>query len=339
MDTKPLVTVYIPIYNAEKYLMQCLKSIVEQTYKNLEIICVDDQSSDSSSNIVKDYMKTDKRIKLITRKGTKGGEAVVRNLAVANANGKYVASCDADDYMLPSMIDKMVSSIEKESSDIIYCERYSFIDGKNDLKHEKFRKWLRCSLSPLSRDDVEPKIFDIPPEAWIKLVKTDIAKKIKFPEYILIGTDSCQSIELLLNSKRISFISEPLYCYRIRKDSLSHASGKIKVHQAYMFEYIFDILYKYNKLSSCIHPFLKLLYSSAINNYFQLAPSDRELYRNIIRIFLSKHKRVFNYRSTCLKLKLWIFYVLYKIIPGGRSKLRNFFKFYYKQNLFVKIFW
>ena len=116
------VSVILPIYNEEKYLAQCLDSICGQTLKEIEIICVDDGSTDNSTHILKDYAKKDSRITLITQENQFAGAA--RNKGMACAVGKYLSFLDADDYYAPEMLEKMVKEAEENRADIVMC-RYS----------------------------------------------------------------------------------------------------------------------------------------------------------------------------------------------------------------------
>ncbi len=93
-----MISVIVPVYNVEKYLSKCLDSIINQTYQNLEIICVDDGSTDSSPMILEEYAKKDSRIKIITRQN--GGLSAARNTGVKNATGEFVSFVDSDDWIL-----------------------------------------------------------------------------------------------------------------------------------------------------------------------------------------------------------------------------------------------
>ena len=114
------VSVIIPVYNAEKYLPECMESILSQTYKNIEIICVDDGSTDSSAKIIKFYQKIDKRINLIQQTNQYAGAA--RNHGFDVSGGDYIMFLDADDYFEHNLIEKMVSAIYEKNADIVICQ-------------------------------------------------------------------------------------------------------------------------------------------------------------------------------------------------------------------------
>lgn len=129
---KGLVSVIVPVYNTEKYLRQCINSIIDQTYRKLEIILVDDGSTDRSGSICEEYAKQDSRIKVIHQKN--GGLSAARNAALDVAAGEYIGFVDSDDYILPGMYENMVHCIEKQEADICVCMyRYEDEDGRRRL--------------------------------------------------------------------------------------------------------------------------------------------------------------------------------------------------------------
>ena len=114
-----LISIIVPVYNVEAYIHQCIKSIIEQSYKNLEIILVDDGSKDKSGKICDDYARKDKRIKVIHKKN--GGLSDSRNAGITVATGKYIAFVDSDDWIEKNMYEKMYNECEKFGADICIC--------------------------------------------------------------------------------------------------------------------------------------------------------------------------------------------------------------------------
>ena len=113
---KPLISIIIPVYNAEKYLPNCLDSVINQTYKNLEIILVDDGSTDKSSEICDEYAQKDFRIKLIHKEN--GGVSSARNAGLALVSGDYIAWVDSDDFVAPDYIEYMYKLLKEYDADI-----------------------------------------------------------------------------------------------------------------------------------------------------------------------------------------------------------------------------
>ncbi len=128
MSETPLVSVIIPVYNAEKYLRECLDSVINQTLTEIEIICVDDGSTDSSLNILREYEAKDRRFRVLTQKNQFAG--VARNNGMAIAKGTFFAFLDADDYYTPDALGVLYSLAEQHSLDIIKASFFNLETGE-----------------------------------------------------------------------------------------------------------------------------------------------------------------------------------------------------------------
>ncbi|MBQ8784417.1 MAG: glycosyltransferase family 2 protein [Alphaproteobacteria bacterium] len=124
------VTVVIPVYNVEKYLEQCLDSVINQTYKDIEIICINDGSTDNSITILEKYALSDNRIKIISQ--TNQGISAARNAGIKVATGKYITFLDSDDFLSRDAIEKMVTAIENNYVDFVVCQAHAFAETEAD---------------------------------------------------------------------------------------------------------------------------------------------------------------------------------------------------------------
>lgn len=204
------ISIVIPIYNVEKYLRQCLESVINQTYKNLEIICIDDGSPDNSIEILKDYENKDERIKIIRQENK--GLAETRNVGIKNTTGEFIFFLDSDDWLPLNAIEILLNTQQKMKSDIVIGgrinvigeQRNSFIPRFED-KNYCFEEYLINSL----------KTNQFRPAAWGKLYRTDIIKKydFKFPKGYLYE-DLLFVFLYLYYSKKIYTLSENVYYYR-----------------------------------------------------------------------------------------------------------------------------
>ena len=131
MSNNPLITVIVPVYNVEKYLTRCVDSIINQTYKNLEIILVDDGSTDSSPAICDNYAKKDSRINVIHKQNN--GASSARNAALDIASGDYIGFVDSDDYINRDMYASLFDSIVDSGSDMAICESEYVVNGVSDF--------------------------------------------------------------------------------------------------------------------------------------------------------------------------------------------------------------
>jgi len=239
----PIISVIVPIYGTEKYLDKCLRSVREQTLKDIEIICVDDCSPDNSYKIVEKHKKQDNRIKLIRHKKNLGlGGA--RNTAIRAAKAEYIASVDSDDYISPNMLEILWEATDGGWFDIVCCGFNSVdIDG-NILSQHEYPKRQYCN------DDNSVNIFTaLNPAFWNKLWRTSLFtdNAITFPNKDFYE-DMSTTPQVLAKSRYIKVIQDRLYQYLIRPESISTSySDKHIIDYFRGFELIFDFLDK-NKL-------------------------------------------------------------------------------------------
>ena len=204
------ISVIVPIYKVEKYIHRCIDSIINQTYKNLEIILVDDGSPDSCPRICDEYAKKDKRIKVIHKEN--GGLSDARNKGVDIATGDYIAFVDSDDYIHPNMYEVLIYELEKNNSDIALC-KYKIVYEKSKITTEidgKFEVYSLNNLQALDsmygKDGVD---FIV---AWNKLYKKDLFNKIRYPVG-KIHEDEYTTYKLLFASKNVIYIEYELYYF------------------------------------------------------------------------------------------------------------------------------
>ena len=134
-----MVSVIVPVYNVEKYLRQCLDSVLNQTYTDFEMILVDDGSTDASGKICDDYAQKDSRITVIHKEN--GGQSIARNMGMDATRGEYIYFLDSDDYIREDALEKLVSALEKTGADFVFFERYEFYDemSRSAKKKKAFR--------------------------------------------------------------------------------------------------------------------------------------------------------------------------------------------------------
>lgn len=225
----PLVSVIIPIYNQEKYLRECLDSICNQSLPNIEIICVNDGSTDKSSEILENYVKQDSRIRILSQKNQGAGAA--RNLGMKVAKGEYLSFLDSDDIFEPLMLETMVRAIEKDNADVLVCrsDRFDTNTGIRESMPWSIRKDLLPNFIPFNSADVKKNFFELfvwwP---WDKLFRKSFIDSLKIRYQNLRTTNDlffvCASV---LMAERISCVPEVLIHQRINlKTSLSSTREK-----------------------------------------------------------------------------------------------------------------
>lgn len=216
-----MISVIVPIYQVEAYLDQCVKSIINQSFKELEIILVDDGSPDNCPAICDSWAEKDKRIKVIHKPN--GGLSDARNAGLEIATGEYISFIDSDDWILPEMYERMLYLMQKENADICACNIRSCYPEHEEVWgcKEYFAGKSEQILDMLYSDT------KYPVSAWNKLYKSECWKELRFPVG-KICEDAFTTYQLVHNAERIVQVPEAYYCYRIRPQSIMTSAFSIK---------------------------------------------------------------------------------------------------------------
>ncbi len=248
----PYVSVLIPVYNVEKYLEKCLNSVLRQTLMNIEIICVNDGSTDGSLEILKRYQKQDSRIVIVDKEN--GGLPSARNAGIEKAKGKYIGFVDSDDYVEPNMFQKLYETAEQDNSEVVICGAHIFPESP------RADQWLYSCLSPQYG---HYKKFDsrllfefvyTTPFLWRVFVKRSLIERYNFrlDENILLGEDKNFQAKIYPKAKGITVIPDKLYHYCwYREDSMMqkdvyHISSKKAIGHAALVKNIGEMMVKEN---------------------------------------------------------------------------------------------
>ena len=227
------ISVIVPVYNTKEELIPCLKSICSQTYKELEIICVDDGSTDGSGQVVDEFAEKDKRIVVFHQKN--GGEGNARNQGLAMATGDYLAFCDCDDWIGQGMYENLARALEKDNLDLAASGWYrvtgpSFLEMKNDLPvnpgvfgRDELLKYLYM------RDSYRGFAY-----MWNKLYRREALEgrkggRILFDETLKLGGDVVYLADVALRVKRAKYIGKAFYYYNQREESGCHTKDVEKL--------------------------------------------------------------------------------------------------------------
>lgn len=237
------ISVIIPVYNSEKYICQCLDSILSQSINELEVICIDDCSQDNSYRIMKEYADKDKRIMIIKNRQNKG-QSFSRNKGIELATGKYIYFMDSDDYIKSEALEKLYDISETNKLDVLFYGSETIID---DVE-EKYSFSDNPSIFPNYMDGKKYFIYSIKKNTmqvapWCALYSRQyiVAKKIRFVPGI-IDEDFLFYIESLFNAKRVSAIDDKLYFYRIHSNSTT-----VKRDDKHNLKRIYSTMVRLNK--------------------------------------------------------------------------------------------
>lgn len=309
------ISVIIPTYNTGNVLEKCLNSILNQTYKNLEIFLINDGSSDNITNkICYDFSLKDSRIKYMNN--SNHGVSYSRNLGLELATGDYITFVDADDYLEEDCFESMIGYLEKNYDFVRY--NLNKIEGKNfDNLHELSDSVI--NLNDENKDNLIRHFLtydqNIPCFVWLLFIRNDISKKIKFNEKLTIMEDTDFYLQLFNNSKKCAFYDNKKYNYYINPSSVMHNPEFYKKNIFGIIDTNYSIFNQINqmKISNDVKKMingqhLKLIYSFLM----QLYNSNKEEYRNAVEVLLQneRYKYIANlYKGLNLKNKIFHFLI------------------------------
>lgn len=257
-----LISIVIPVYNVEKYLKQCLDSIINQTYTNLEIILVDDGNTDNSGTICDYYSKIDKRIRVIHKKNE--GQSIARNIGIKVSNGKYIGFLDSDDWVEQDMYRFLIENIEKYNADIISCNLVFEYKDRTIVPRKENNTIIffdENNKKDLIKNFLLHKIYD--GAVWNKLYKKELFDNIIFPinQYY---EDNFIVFDLLNAANKIIITNKLFYHYRQNDNSTTKRfSPKKYIDEMKAIKHNIEIIQK-NYLN-----FVKLAKQEKILCYFK----------------------------------------------------------------------
>ena len=230
IEKTPAVTVIIPMYNTEKYIGECLQSLVNQTFQNFDVIVVNDCSTDNSVAEAEKFLpKLKGRLKIKTLPKNSGTSALPKNTGIQMARSKYVTFLDSDDYITPTALEELFKIAEETDAEVIHCSQYfTFKDGENEIKTETFQKTCHVNKPTFETLDIGKRVKKFTERGFLwwgqcKLYRRDflIKNKIVFPP-IDVWEDMVFSFQCVILAKNYVRVPNVFYYYRVRKDSLSH---------------------------------------------------------------------------------------------------------------------
>ena len=270
------ISVIIPIYNVEPYLRQCLDSVVNQTYRNLEIILVDDGSPDNCGAICDEYMQKDDRIITIHKKN--GGLSAARNDALKLVTGTWISFVDSDDWCELDLCEKAIAQATKTNSDIVLYSVYKGLSKKVNtetrihtfdmgFETEDKETLFQLQLSTLSNKYVpyskaQPRALGDP---WDKLYKASLIRNngLSFAENVKAHEDVIFNIHAFQYAKKVSFIDLPLYHWRINPTSIGHkyTPDRVKIN-----EEVYQEFFRIGRLYCLPDEYYQAVYERIVSN-------------------------------------------------------------------------
>ena len=317
------LSIIVPVYNVEKYLRQCLDSLVNQDYQNFEIICINDGSNDNSEDILKEYSSKYSFLSYYSKEN--GGLSSARNYGINYAKGKYIGFIDSDDYVEGSFISKMLKKAKENDSDIVVCDINSFYEDNSKPSH--ILEGLNHKYPNL---DSRKRLLVSSMFAWNKIYKREffLRENILYPEGLLYE-DLEVSSYLGVKSKGIDYVKEVLINYRQRENSIMSTKNR-KVLD------IFEILrrlyerFDSNGLLSEYHDEICWLFIENLLLYglFRLMYQDdyRDLYlhsKSFLKSYFPNWRNNKYIKDLPRKYRLFVLYNNSFVLPLLRKKIIN----------------
>lgn len=283
----PLISVVVPVYNVEPYLERCIKSLLAQSYNRLEIILVDDGSTDNSGKICDEFEKNDSRIVVIHKEN--GGLSDARNIALANMKGKYVTCVDSDDFVSPFYIENLYIAISKDDCDIACSWFLDYFEGDNLPVPYKIND---SDILIVERIDFYQKLLyqdGVETSAWGKLYRSVLFDDVRYPKGKLYE-DIPTIYNLTEKVNKIAIISKVDYFYYQRSDSIAQANFSIRKMDAivHMNEFKNNIILNYPILENAA----RCRYMSALCNIiFQIPEREYREQHQFLWIEIKKNRK------------------------------------------------
>lgn len=261
----PKVSVIVPVYNVEDYLRECLDSLCYQTLVDIEIICVNDGSTDASEDILKEYEAKEPKIKVISQENR--GLSGARNTGMKHASGEYIYFIDSDDKLVPTALERMYFVSSRHSLDILLFKLINFDDetGEKTKSYYYDMKFLKEKVGEnvFSHEDVSDILFRIAVSIPGKFFKRKLIEDMEFIEGVIFE-DNPFFIEAMLRATKVCFLDEYLYLRRIRSCSITQS------HDEGFFDYITisNILIDLCKKYSVYDKYREGLFSKTLGNIF-----------------------------------------------------------------------
>lgn len=318
---EPLISIILPIYNVEKYLKRCIDSVINQTYKNLEIILVDDGSTDRCPEICDKYAKRDNRIKVIHKKN--GGQSDARNAGIALAGGELIGFVDPDDRIHPDMYSKMYLQMVEDKSDIVSCSFVKEYESDLNTQTNNFscEKFVLNKISAMNELLIGKRIKEV---IWDKLYRAEIVKenpfiKGKYHEdifwtYKAIGmaehVSVTEAVYYYYFVKREESIMAERYSIR-RLDALEAMELRCQYIKENMPE-LTALAYK-NYIMSCLYNYQAICQDKECDK-------DGSIRKNIISRINKENKRI-ALKNSNTKYKIW--FRMFFLFPDSTCFIRN----------------
>ena len=270
------ISVIVPAYNSEKYIEKCIDSLLNQTLKDIEIIVINDCSTDNTKKILEGYKKNNNNIKIIHNKSNKG-IGYNRNIGIKKAQGEYISFIDSDDYIDEKMYEKMYNKAKLDKLDIVMCNFHRMLEKADGNVIEIEAKHQIPCFDNTTLEDNPSLLLNVELAPWNKIYRKDLIEDITFPENLKYE-DAVFVIKSMVKAKKIGMIDEKLNYYLVRNTSETGVMDKR----------VFDIL---TVMKIIVEELRSTDYYNAIEEYAE-AMTIRNVFRYTLQQKNQKDKKV-----------------------------------------------
>lgn len=339
MNRTPLISLIIPIYNSEDFMFDCLNSIINQTYKNIEIICINDGSTDNSLAVIKSFAEKDPRV--IVKTIVNNGVSNARNLGIALSKGEYIIFVDSDDWLDLACIENIVNHPRFEDAEIVMFPYISEHNNKSNLRKlfdddvlfqgEEKKLLSRKLIGPLNDEIIKPSRLDSYGTVWGKIYKRSLIEDIIFVDLTHIGTaeDSLFNMEVFNKARIILYTNASHYHYR--KTNINSITSKYNPNLREQWKNLFNIIYtkfcNYDERQALSNRIAISVLGECLNEYLSSTPFvniravlNDTIYEEALAQFnikrLPLHWKLFYYsaREKYTYIIVILIFIIYKII-------------------------
>ena len=295
-----LISVIVPVYNVEAYVAKCIESIQNQSYQHLEIILVNDGSTDDSGDICDQYAAYDDRIKVIHQEN--GGISAARNTGIESANGDYITFVDSDDYIAPNMYEDMLHILKENDLDILECTAFrdkggTITEGCNDGSLEIFNRHEALKMA----------MHDCFIAVWSQMYKRSAIGDVRFP----VGRkfeDTAVSYLFIANTNRVGHINRCYYYYRLNPNSITQTSFNPKSRWDFVIGYEERLQYAIHHhlpyVDDCNSLLMKAVLSCLTAYYAN--PKGNQVFYEKCKHLIETYRSDISYKQLNSKYKLFL---------------------------------
>ena len=283
---QPKVSVIVPVYNSSKYIKECMDSLINQSLQDLEIICVDDGSTDNSLSILKEYEQKDRRIKVISKEN--GGAGSARNLGVSHATGEFINFIDSDDWLDSNTFEELYEKSKQENLDVLMYLLINFNENTNEEYEDNYYNLSSIDSKfdnvVFNYNDIPNEIFHITVSPCNKLINRDFWNKLnyKFFEGVMFE-DNPFFFNLILEAKRMGIIRKHYYHRRRRDDSVMSLNGEKLIDIMAMSDEVVNVFIRKNLHEKFKRKVTNFKFYSMKTFYKQINSEYKPLYFNTMK--------------------------------------------------------